>query len=122
MTDSKRQEVADYDNATLYNDYVLSRIAALYERQSTVILYFPDHGEEIYDYRDSKGRVNAQGDQHMRDKLVEYQYQIPFVVWCSDHYISKHPQEVAWLRKNADNTMCIDDIYQFVFRLSRIDY
>ena len=37
---------------TLYNDYVLKNIIDLFRDKNTVVLYFSDHGEEIYDYRD----------------------------------------------------------------------
>lgn len=59
LTDAKRQKVAEYDNATLYNDSILKRIIDLYRDKNTVILYFSDHGEEVYDYRDSQGRADS---------------------------------------------------------------
>jgi heptose-I-phosphate ethanolaminephosphotransferase len=117
MTDAKRQEVADYDNATLYNDYVLSCIAALYQEQPTVMVYFPDHGEEIYDYRDSKGRAETDGDEMMRVKYDEYQYQIPFVVWCSDRFIQQHKQDYVALQQLANKPFHTDDVCRLVFRL-----
>lgn len=48
--------IAEYDNATLYNDYVL-KILLIYLEIKYGSPLFSDHGEEIYDYRDSYGRV-----------------------------------------------------------------
>ena len=44
--DSKaKQIVAEYDNAMLYNDYVISQIVSRFIDKESVILYLPDHGE-----------------------------------------------------------------------------
>jgi len=47
LDDKKKQMIAEYDNATLYNDYVLKNIIDLFRDKNTVVLYFSDHGEEF---------------------------------------------------------------------------
>ena len=84
LNDEKKQMIAEYDNATLYNDYVLKNIIDLFRDKNTVVLYFSDHGEEIYDYRDSYGRVVF--DDNMKNLGYKYQYEVPFMIWCSDKY------------------------------------
>ena len=98
MTPDKRQYIADYDNATLYNDKVISHIFTHFSNSSSVAIYLSDHGEEAYDYQ----------DQFMRDhgpltkNKIKYQYEIPFMIWCSDKYKNNHPEMIARIR-NAEN-------------------
>ena len=76
LTDEMREEIAHYDNATLYNDYVIKQIINLYNQQNTIVVYLADHGEEVYDYRDNLGR----DDWNMGSDPVEvlrWQYMVP---------------------------------------------
>jgi len=53
MTAEKRQLIADYDNAVYYNDKVIKNIIQAFVKRSAVLVFFSDHGEEVYDYQDS---------------------------------------------------------------------
>ena len=44
----KNKTIADYDNATLYNDIVLSKIVDLFRQQEAIVIYLSDHGEDCY--------------------------------------------------------------------------
>lgn len=116
LTKEKRQEIADYDNATLYNDKVIGRIFQRFRNSSSVVVYISDHGEEIYDYRDSKGRI--QGD--LTKEMLKYQYEIPFMVWCSDKYQKKHPDIVEAIRQAVNRPVMSDDICHLMFHLGGI--
>lgn len=90
FTDKKgRQIVAEYDNATLYNDAVVCRLIEKYAALDLVALYLSDHGEEIYDWRNSCYRTNS--DQ-MTPQIARYQYEIPLLFYVSDHYRKLHPE------------------------------
>jgi len=69
-----------YDTCVHYNDgivtNILERVRATGKASAT--LYFSDHGEEIYDYRD----VISHNDTSPSKYMVE----IPFVIWLSDGY------------------------------------
>ncbi len=93
---SKKQQIADYDNATRYNDYVINRIIELFEDTNCFLVYLSDHGEEVYDYRDQLGRDQG---PITKDK-VKFQYEIPFFVWTSSTYSEKHPTVIESLEKN----------------------
>lgn len=78
--DSNRKLMeAQYANATLYNDHVLSRVAQCLERLDAVMLYVGDHGEEIYDYRDVLGRVQAIAGHEL--DFLRCQAEVPLVIW-----------------------------------------
>ncbi len=118
LDDAKRQLIADYDNATFYNDYVLKRIIDLYRNENTVVIYFSDHGEEIYDYRDSYGR--AKFDPEKQPEGIHYQYEVPFMIWCSDKYMANNPDVVQRIRQSFRNPFRTDDICQVVFHLAKL--
>ncbi|WP_231725666.1 phosphoethanolamine transferase [Prevotella sp. DNF00663] len=116
MTKDKKQEIAEYDNATLYNDYVIKKIAERYADKTTVMIYFSDHGEEIYDYRDSKGRKNA-GSSGVTHNLVKYQYEVPFVIWFSTPFMEKYPNLVKSIRESKDKPFMTDNVCQILFHI-----
>ena len=115
MTKEKKQLIADYDNATRYNDYVLWQILNIFRDSETIVVYFSDHGEEVYDYRDSYGRSGSEN----RDK-IKYLYQIPFMIWCSDSYIHNNPNHMRHIESAKDRPFMIDNLCHMLFDLGGI--
>lgn len=79
---SKRNIIKDtYDNAVLYNDYIVSEIIKLVSKTSkrSAVVYFSDHGDEVYDTTDYFG--------HFDDKPTRAMYEIPFLVYLSEDFI-----------------------------------
>lgn len=75
----------EYDDSVLYNDYVISKVIdQLNADKSTksAMVYFSDHGEELYDFRNFAG--------HAYEKVSTYMCEIPFIVWMSEGYKSKY--------------------------------
>ena len=62
----------------------MGHIIDLFRNKNAVMVYLSDHGEEIYDYRDSKGRKAA--DKANLKEWLNGLLEIPFLVWCSDIY------------------------------------
>ena len=116
MTESKKQDIANYDNATYYNDYVVNHIINLYREKNTVVVYFSDHGEEVYDYRDSKGRVEAVPGQEK--EWLRYQFEVPFVIWCSDKYKALHPDVVRRIKASLNRPFMTDNTCHLLFDLA----
>lgn len=83
-----RQVVAEYDNATRYNDAVVTALLERYAGLDVVALYLSDHGEEVYDWRNSCYRTNS---DHMTPEIARYQYEIPLLFYVSDCYKAQHP-------------------------------
>ena len=83
-----RQIVAEYDNATLYNDAVVAALLDKYSEQDVVAIYLSDHGEEIYDWRNSCYRTNS---DLMTPEIAKYQYGIPLLFYVSDTFKANHP-------------------------------
>ncbi len=116
LDDTKRQLMAHYDNATLYNDHVLGKIIDLYRDKNTVLVYFSDHGEECYDYRDSFGR--GQFDPETQPEGLHCQFDVPFMIWCSDKYMERHPDVVDDIRQSVHKPFRTDEICHVLFHLS----
>lgn len=113
-----RQEIADYDNATRYNDYVVDEIIRLYEDREAVVVYLSDHGEEVYDYRNHIGRTHG---SRLTPDFVKYQFEIPFMIWTSDEYRRKHPQIVRAIAQAVDRPFLSSELYQLLFDLAGIE-
>lgn len=88
LTEEKRQHIADYDNATCYNDLQLGRLYDHYRHKRAVIVYLSDHGEEVYDYRDRWGRTHRYEDVAQ----TELYFRVPLTIWLSDAYRAAFPE------------------------------
>lgn len=88
----KRQIIADYANATLYNDELMYKICNRYKKENAVIIYMPDHGEAVYD-----PGVNLYGRNHysqLNPTILRGEFEIPFWIWFSPSFRMQHPEVV----------------------------
>lgn len=118
LDDERRQRIADYDNATFYNDSVVARIINYYREREAVVIYFPDHGEEVYDYRDSALRKKpAEGNT---EQYVDHVFRIPFFVWMSNSYHSRHPETAAAIINATERPGILSDISHTLLNIALI--
>jgi heptose-I-phosphate ethanolaminephosphotransferase len=90
LTNRQRNILADYDNATLYNDSIVNEIIRRFENTDAIVIYMPDHGEECFD-----GGVKFYGRMHSTEitaRLAREEFDIPFWIWCSHKYAVNHPE------------------------------
>jgi len=111
---AKLQVIANYDNATYYNDYVVSQIIDLFSQDNAVLVYLSDHGEEVFDYRDYCGRSYTEA---VSPQFLKYQFDIPFIIWCSDKYKQKNPEIVRAIQESVEKPFMIDNVCQLFFHL-----
>lgn len=114
----KRQEVADYANATLYNDSVVASIIDLYRSTDAVVIYFSDHGEEMWDTAPAGAR-NKQSPEDA--SWMHRQFDVPFVVWMSEPFRRHNPDLTRRIRQAADRPGSLDDLGQMVLELGGIE-
>ena len=117
ITDEMKEQIAHYDNATLYNDYVLNRIIRLFENSNTMLVYFSDHGEEVYDYRPQIGRTH--GD--ITANVLKYQYDVPFMIWCSDTFQKNYPATTNAIKQAVNRPFITDNICNMLFNVAGIE-
>lgn len=121
LNDEKKEAIAHYDNATYYNDYVLSQIIEQEKGNNTIIVYLSDHGEEIYDYRDSEGRKGGLPNPAGMKSFLKYQNDIPFMIWCSPKYQSKHSETVNCIKSSINKPYSIDNLPHLILGLGNIN-
>ena len=119
LDDSERQLVADYDNATLYNDIVVDSILSKFEDQDAVIIYMPDHGEECFDGIHRMGRMPQNNYSPL---MVKNEYEIPFWIWCSNKYYNNHPEIVNLISSAKDRPFMTDDLPHLLLFLAGIQH
>lgn len=120
LTLDMRKQIADYDNATYYNDAVIRMIIQLFRDKQTVLIYLSDHGEEVYDYRPRAGRDDFQLGADIRQSL-RYQYCVPFMVWCSDAYRAAHPGIINKLSHAVMRPLMIDNTCHLLFHFANLN-
>lgn len=112
----KKKIISYYDNAVLYNDYVISEIIKRVKKENmnSYVLYVSDHGEEVYDNRYFCGHTEKVGNRHM--------IEVPFILWLSDKYIANNQDKVAIIEKSSNNPYMLDDLIHTLFDLSSLSY
>ena len=120
LSESQRQQVAEYDNATRYNDYVLGMIIDSFRKTDAVIIYLSDHGEQIYDGRNQNfGRAFS---SEQDEETLHNVYHIPMMIWCSDGYVSHHIEQYQRIQASAQRKFCSADIPYLLFDLAGVDF
>lgn len=85
----KQTNVASYDNATLYNDFVVADIMDHYADKDAIVFYFSDHGLDVY-----QSSEDYCGHAVNTPASIEAGYAIPFMVYISPLFKKRHPQTV----------------------------
>lgn len=119
LDERRRQQIADYDNATRYNDRVIKHIMNMVKESNSILIYFSDHGEEIYDHRDFYGRSLLEVEE-ITPELIKCQLEIPFVIWASDKWKERNKDEWEIMGQAIDREFTIDNMCHLLFRLADI--
>lgn len=111
MSDQQKQIVNDYDNSMLYNDYILYQIIEKLKFQTgmSAFLYFPDHGEEVFDSQLYSGRSF--------EKISPSMCQIPLIFWENESFKEANPLSIDTTR-----AACTDDIIYGIMDILLIKY
>lgn len=112
---NKSKIVNDYDNSILYVDYIVNEIISKIknENKKSYVLYFSDHGEEVYDSKDFMG--------HGQNMINNYVAEVPFILWVSDKY-KKDINKVTQISKSLDNKYITEDLPYTLIDLSYIQW
>lgn len=114
--ESRRVIMAQYDNANLYNDYVVDKIIDRYKLDDCIIVYLPDHGQEVYELGDYMGHGTV-----LTTENPKYQIEIPFMVWMSDAFMTKRPEVVERIKLSRDVPIQNRDISHFLIDVAGIE-
>ena len=118
LTDKQRQTLADYDNSLLYNDSIVKAITNHFADKEALVIYMPDHGEEIFD-----DKPYVSGRRHNADidyRLARNEMEIPFWIWGSPKYIENHPYGWQAVLVAKDRPMMTDALPHLLLYLAGI--
>ncbi len=105
---SKRMDIAHYLNATEYNDLVVDSIIRMFENRNAIVLYFSDHGDEIYNFRNQLGRTDLSTETD--HQALQAQLDIPFMIYATPTYKRLHPTICSLLRNAVNRPFMTDDL------------
>ena len=116
LSKSEREEIAHYDNATLYNDYVVDKIIRKYQDKNCIIVYFSDHGEELFEIDDFMGHGNA-----ISRPTLKYQIRVPLMIWTSKDFQSQYPDIVRKLNEAKHEPITTEFMSHFLLDVAGIE-
>lgn len=102
----RRRMIAAYDNACLYNDSIVTQIVKRFEDKDAIVVYMPDHGEEIFE--PGRDIICRNHSATVDWPLAHYEFEVPFWIWCSRKYAHREP-EVFKAIKDAKNRRFMTD-------------
>ena len=107
--------INEYDNAIRYNDYVIREIIEAVKRknENSYVIYFSDHGDEVYDTFDFVGHNEYHGTRPM--------YEVPFIAWFSDTYKEKNP-ELFTIKNLTKRPYILEDFIHSFSEISNINF
>ena len=109
---NENSKISDYDNAVLYNDYVVDKIISTFKDEEAIIFYVSDHGEEVYDFRNFAG--------HTEDDGSRYMIEIPFLIYVSDKFKENYPEMVKKIENSVDRPYMTDDLIHTILDIAEI--
>lgn len=100
--------INSYDNSVLYTDWVVSQIIKSLkepdnESDISGLLFFSDHGEEVFDSMDFVG--------HRPDSISPSMVEIPFITWTSRIYKEKRQDLVSAMQSNRSKPFMLDNAF-----------
>ncbi|MBO6202856.1 MAG: lipid A phosphoethanolamine transferase, partial [Selenomonas sp.] len=109
----QKEERAAYDNAVLYNDYIVDAIIDMYKEKDAVVIYVSDHADEVYEDRDFEGHMESMGTKHM--------IEVPMLIWTSPIFREKRPELTKRMAGAVDRPFMTDDMIHVLMDLMGVE-
>lgn len=106
------QRINNYDNAVRYMDTFIRTVIEKTRKENipSYVLFFSDHGEEVFSVRDFSGHLEANPTRNM--------FEIPFILWRSEKF--KNNSNIAI--ENLEKPYVTDNFLFSLADLSEIDF
>ena len=118
LNDKQKQILAHYDNSLRYNDSIVACITQKFTDKDALVIYVPDHGEEIFD-----GSPYMYGRMHGANidyRLTRNEMEIPFWIWGSPIYRENHPYGWMAIQNAKDRPLMVDALPHLLLYLGGI--
>lgn len=110
--------VAEYDNATLYNDSIVDQLVRRFEDKDALVLYLSDHGDECNGMGYHRfGRIHSDDFDY---SVAHEEFEIPFWAWCSRSFAKNHPELVEQLMAARNRPFMTDCLPHLLLYLGGI--
>lgn len=114
----QRQILAEYDNSIYYNDYVISSIIDIFKDKETVVVYFSDHGQDLYDSSDDFYGASKDIDPTSYKAGI----QIPLMIYTSKTYMNNYPQKIKSMKNSTNNKFCTGNIIYTMMDIMNVKF
>lgn len=118
LSSASKTTLAEYDNSILYNDSVVYEIMRTFEKDDAVVVYFPDHGQDIFNTSNEYAGHGLNGNA----ESINWAVDIPLMIYTSPLFKQKHPS----LYQRIKNATCAspyrtDSIMYTIMDIAGID-
>ena len=103
---NQRQVMADYDNAVLYGDWVVSELMRSFSEKEAIVFFFPDHALDIFD----SDPTYAGHARPIDPQSVQAGLQIPFLIYTTESYRKHFPDKTIRLLNAVNKPYNTEDI------------
>jgi len=100
LDDGQKKELAHYLNTVAYNDFIVSEIYKIFASDNTLIVYFSDHAQSLYQYR---GKLIHGG-------INRFTLEIPLIFMASDKFKEQNADLWARIAAAKDRPFLNDDL------------
>lgn len=100
LNNRELQIILDYINSVYYNDYIISSIIEKYKNENTILVYFSDHGQVMFD--------NPQDPTKFGHGLTKEAISVPFMIYASEKFRTENPDIYQNIIKAKDRRIMLD--------------
>ena len=97
-----KADLAQYANSILYTDFVVGEIIQRFSSSDSIVIYISDHANDVWDTGVGSLRVDS--------KITRFMVEVPFVVFVSDEFKTRHPALYARIAQSTQKPFMIDDL------------
>ena len=110
LDDGQKKELAHYLNTVAYNDFIVSEIYKIFASDNTLIVYFSDHAQSLYQYR---GKLIHGG-------INRFTLEIPLIFMASDKFKEQNADLWARIAAAKDRPFLNDDLIHAIAEILEI--
>lgn len=97
-----KADLAQYANSILYTDFIVGEIIKRFADKDSIVIYISDHANDVWD--------TGEGSVRSDSKITRFMVEVPFVVFVSDEFRTRHPQIYARIAAATNKPFMIDDL------------
>lgn len=104
---------AEYDNAVLYDDFIVNEIIKRFEDKNTIIIFISDHGDDVADEEKNNAGHRTKGNFRMME--------IPMIIWTSAQFKLSYPEITQRIANSTERPFMTDDLIHVILDIMQIE-